>query len=65
MQKKKGWGGARPNSGPRPRHGEPTLRRSIRVPTSLDNKLKAGAKGRGISQAEYTIEILAAYFSDQ
>ena len=57
-----GWGGKRANQNGRPpKLGQPTIRRSLRIPELLDKDLMEGANKYGLTHSEYVIQLLLKY----
>ena len=60
--KGKGWGGQRPNQNGRPlKHGQATVRRSLRIPAILDQEIREGAESCGLTHSEFIIQLLLKY----
>ena len=63
-KKGRGWGGPRPNqNGAPPKYGEPTIKKTFRIPVSLDNTLKALAEDRGVRQPQLVVEALTEWIA--
>ena len=60
--KGQGWGGQRPNQTGRPqKHGQPTIRRSLRIPVILDQEISEWAESCGLTHSEYIVQLLLKF----
>lgn len=58
MAKRRTHGGRRAGAGRKPKHGEGTVARGLRVPESLDAKIAALADDAGVRWSEMAVDLM-------
>lgn len=58
------WGGKREGAGGVRKYGQPTVKKSVRIPTNLAEVIARKAKESGISQSEFIVGLIEAYAED-